>query len=68
MSRPEFLNCIMTPEIIRSIRQDQEYYDEDPERYEQQERERKERRLQEQEEMEHQRRLEEQRQQEDGFY
>jgi len=47
MARPEYLNCIMTPEIIRSITQDQECYDRDPAAYEQQERECKE--LQEQE-------------------
>ena len=38
MSRPEFLNCIMTPNIISRIRSDQEIYDQDPERYERNER------------------------------
>ena len=61
MSRPKFLNCIMTPEVIRSIKQDQEHYDKDSERYEQQEREAKERYEQEQEEMRHQERLQEER-------
>lgn len=36
MSRPEFPNCIMTPEIILSIRQEQEYYDQGPESAERQ--------------------------------
>ncbi len=38
MSRPEYLNCIMTPEIISRIRADQELYDKDPEAYERRER------------------------------
>ena len=44
MGRPEFLNCVMTPEIIRRIRENQEYYDKDPVSYERRERERKEQR------------------------
>lgn len=51
MKRPEFLNCIMTPAIINRIRQEQEYYDEDPERYERQEKEREEQRQMEEEMM-----------------
>jgi hypothetical protein len=61
MSRPKFLNCVMTPEIIRAIRQEQDYYDSNPERYELEKREEEERYRQEQEEMEHQRRLAEER-------
>ncbi len=38
MGRPKYLNCIMTPGIIRSIRQDQENYDKDPAAYEERER------------------------------
>jgi len=39
MARPEFpTGCIMPVDMIRSIRQEQEYYDEDPERYEREER------------------------------
>ena len=34
MSRPEYLNCPMTPEIISRIRQEQEWYDKDPSRAE----------------------------------
>ena len=49
MSRPKYPNCIMTPEIINRIRQEQDYYNEDPEKYERQEREYEERRQQERE-------------------
>ena len=52
----------MTSEIINAIRQEQEYYDNDPERYEQQKREAEEWYLQEQEEMRYQKRLAEERQ------
>ena len=35
MSRPEFpTGMIMTPEMISRIRETQEYYDQDPDRYE----------------------------------
>ena len=34
MSRPEFLNCPMTPNIISRIREEQKAYDKDPEGYE----------------------------------
>jgi len=44
MGRPEFLNCIMTPEIIKRIRERQEEYDKDPEGYERREEQRKEER------------------------
>lgn len=47
MPRPNFPNCIMTPNIINRIRSNQEEYDKDPERWECREREEKERRLQE---------------------
>jgi hypothetical protein len=64
--RPEFPRCVMTPEIIRHISQEQDYYDEDPERYERQEQERMECERQEQERMEQERieseRLEQERQ------
>ena len=42
MGRPEYLNCVMPPEIIRSIRQSQKLYDEDPAEYERREREKEE--------------------------
>lgn len=44
MSRPEYPRCIMPVEVIRSIRQEQDYYDQDPERYEREQRTRKEER------------------------
>lgn len=47
MGRPEHLNCVNTAEGIRRINEEQRYYDEDPERYERQEREREEARQQE---------------------
>ena len=40
MSRPNYLPCPMTPEVIRGIRQEQELYDSDPAAYERRERER----------------------------
>ena len=43
MSRPEFPNCIMPVGVIQRVRQEQSYYDEDPERYEREEREMEER-------------------------
>ena len=55
MSRPEFPNCIMTVEVIRSIRERQEVYDEDPERWERKERERNEERQREEYELEQER-------------
>jgi len=61
MSRPKFLNCVMTPNIIRSIREKQSSYDENPELYERREQENKERLRMEQE----QEYLEQQRQQEE---
>lgn len=39
MSRPEFPNCVMTPEIISAITRQQEYYDQDPENAERQQQE-----------------------------
>ena len=44
MSRPEYLHCPMPSSVIQHIRQEQEYYDQDPERYEREERMRKEQR------------------------
>jgi len=40
MERPEFLNCIMTPEIISKIRERQTEYDKDPEAWERREKQR----------------------------
>jgi len=34
MNRPKFLNCIMPVEVIRHIREEQEAYDRNPEKYE----------------------------------
>ena len=42
MSRPEYPNCVMTAGIINHIRQEQECYDQNPERYERQEQEERE--------------------------
>ena len=51
MSRPEFpIGCVLPVECIRRIRENQEYYDADPERYERMERQRKEQRELEREE------------------
>lgn len=38
MSRPKFLPCIMTPNVIRSIRGEQEAFDRDPAAYENEQR------------------------------
>ena len=38
MPRPEYLNCVMTPGIIRSIRNEQEQYDSNPEQAEREQR------------------------------
>lgn len=67
MSRPDFPHCIMTPGMINHIRQEQDYYDADPDRYERQQEERRQDYLREQEEeeracQEHQRQLEHERQ------
>ena len=48
MSRPEFPNCIMPVGVIQHIRQEQDSYDQDPERYERHERQREEERQMEQ--------------------
>ena len=58
MSRPEFPRCILPVNCIRRIREEQEYYDENPERYEREQREREEQRILEEEEM-YQRQVEE---------
>ena len=50
MSRPEYLNCIMTPGVIRGIRERQERYDEDPAAFEREETRRNEERIREEEE------------------
>ena len=68
MSRPNYLPCIMTPEIIRHINQEMECYDRDPERYERQEREAKEQYEQDQAEMYNQMRREQERQEEQDYY
>jgi hypothetical protein len=52
MSRPEYLNVPMTPEIIRHIRGEQERYDEDPGRYEEMERQEREYQAMEEEKLE----------------
>ena len=49
MSRPKYPNCIMTPEIINRILHEQDFFDDDHERYERQESEYEERRQQERE-------------------
>lgn len=48
--RPKFLNCPMTPNIISRIRENQDFYDKDPEGYERRERQREEERRQQEEE------------------
>jgi len=48
MSRPEYPNCVMTPEIISRIRENQEHYDSNPDDYERREREQAEQYAQEQ--------------------
>jgi hypothetical protein len=56
--RPEFPNCVMTPNIISRIREEQECYDKDPEKYERnlerQREEREQERLYEEQELRHQ--------------
>ena len=49
MSRPEFPRCIMPVGAIQRIRQEQAYYDEDPERYEREEQAQQERQREEEE-------------------
>lgn len=44
MSRPEFPNCIMPVGVIQHIRQEQDYYDENPERCEREQRQQEENR------------------------
>jgi len=66
MSRPNYLNCPMTPEIINHIRQEQERYDKNPKLYEQQKKEEQELYLQEQEEMISQMKQEQERQAEES--
>lgn len=68
MSRPKFLNCVMTSNVISRIKQEQEYYDKDPDRYERQQHEAQEQYRMEQEEMVHQMRLEQQREAERQYY
>lgn len=51
MSRPKYLNCPMTPEIIRAIREKQTAYDKDPEAYERAEQQREEEYQREQQEL-----------------
>lgn len=58
MSRPEYLGCVMTANVINHIRQEQEYYDQDPERYEREQEEIREQYQMEQEEMLHQEKIE----------
>ena len=58
MTRPEFLHCPMTPEIIRSIRDLQSAYDADPEEYERRQRQRREEYEREQQELAEQQRKE----------
>ena len=59
MSRPEFPNCIMPASTIRRIRENQDAYDKDPERYERMERLHEEERQREQYEEEQERRRQE---------
>lgn len=42
VSRPKFLDCVMTPAIISRIRERQEEYDKDPEGYERREKQKEE--------------------------
>jgi len=53
MARPKFPEpaCILPASCIRSIVEDQNYYDEDPVRYERQEQEREERRREEEQQL-----------------
>jgi len=50
MSRPEHPGVPLPAECIRDLRNRQDYYDENPERYERQEKEREEEKLREEEE------------------
>ena len=59
MSRPDFPDCVMTPGVIRGVKERQDAYDKSPEEYECREREEKEERIQ-QEEYEHQEYLKQQ--------
>jgi len=61
MSRPEHLNCVNTAEGIRRINEDQAYYDEDPGRYEREQRQQHERQEEEREQEREQERQEEER-------
>jgi hypothetical protein len=56
MSRPEHPGVPLPASCIRDLRQRQEHYDADPERYERQEREREEERIQEEQELQARRR------------
>lgn len=47
MSRPEFPNCILPVSCIQRIREEQTYYDENPERAEREQQTREERRREE---------------------
>jgi len=49
MSRPDYPNCVMTPGVIRGVKERQEAYDRDPEAYERAERQRDEERRREEE-------------------
>ena len=49
MSRPEFPNCAMPVSVIQRIRSEQDCYDQDPDRYEREQRRREEDRMLEQE-------------------
>lgn len=56
MSRPDYPNCVMTPEVIRGVQERQRVYDSDPNGYERREREQEEQYWQdERERMEHMR-------------
>jgi len=47
MSRPDYPNCVMTPGVIRGVKERQDAYDADPEAYEEAERQEEERQQQE---------------------
>jgi len=51
MTRPDYPNCVMTPLIISRIGRDQEFYDEDPDRWERRQEEVEELRAREEQEM-----------------
>ncbi len=44
MSRPNYPNCVMPTSVIQRVRQEQDYYDQDPARAERQQREHEEQR------------------------